>query len=327
MINDPGINALVVVVTMVSGQLGMRMVEDIIRMSRTTEKPIIVAWTSGLKLAKEHFKVLQKAKVPVYQSPVRAIKALSALMRSGSTIGERRVRYGTRTTPSQMPLTAAALLSANGNGVLSEHQSKLLLNAFGVALNREELAQTAEEACASADRIGYPIALKVDSPDILHKTEARVIELNVESREKIPEIYDKLMQNAFQYNASATINGISVQEMIPKGVEAIIGVNHDPQFGPEVMFGLGGIFVEIMKDVSFAIAPLKKEDAFNCMIKQIKGYPLLSGARGREKADIDALADVLVKVSEMACVLGPRLKELDKNPLIVLPEGRRSQDR
>ncbi|MGA2400959.1 MAG: acetate--CoA ligase family protein [Syntrophobacteraceae bacterium] len=322
MINDPGVNALVVVVTMVSGQLGMRMAEDIIRMSRTAGKPIVVAWTSGLKLVKEHFEVLQKAKIPVYQSPVRAIKALSALMHYGSTIGEIRDRFGSRTAPAHMPQTAAALLNANGRGALSEHQSKQLLNAFGVALNREELVHTAEEACAAANRIGYPVALKVDSPDILHKTEAKVIELNVESREKIPGIYRKLMDNARQYDPSATINGMSVQEMIPRGVEAIIGVNHDPQFGPVVMLGLGGIFVEVMKDVSFAVAPVDKEWALNGMIKQIKGYPLLSGARGREKADVDALADVLVKVSEMACALGSRLKELDINPLIVLPEGR-----
>jgi acetyltransferase len=325
MTRDPGIDALLVVITMASGQLGMRLADDVIKAARTTEKPIVVAWTSGLTLVKDHFEVLKNARVPVFQSPVRAIRALSALMRYGSGIEKRIGRtcaIASGPSPGQTPPAVSALLEANVSGALSEYQSKALLNAFGVTLNREELAQTEQDACAAADRIGYPVALKVDSPDILHKTEAKVIELNVGSREQIPAIYRKLVDNAQRYNPAARINGVSVQQMVPAGVETIVGVKRDPQFGPVLMFGLGGIFAEVLKDVSLAVAPVDREEAINGLIGQIRGYPLLAGTRGRDKTDIDALADVLVKVSEMARALGPRLEELDINPLIVLPEGR-----
>ena len=301
------------------------MAEDVIKAASTTEKPIVVAWTSGLTLVKDHFEVLKNARVPVFQSPVRAIRALSALMRYGSGIQKRidwTCAVASRPAPGQTPPAVSALLEANGSGALSEYQSKTLLNAFGVPLNRDELAQTEQDACAAADRIGYPVALKVDSPDILHKTEAKVIELNVGSREEIPAIYRKLVDNAQRYNPAARINGVSVQQMVPAGVETIVGVKRDPQFGPVLMFGLGGIFAEVVKDVSLAVAPIGRKEAIDGLIRQIRGYPLLAGARGRDKADIDALADVLIKVSEMAFVLGPRLQELDINPLIVLPEGR-----
>ena len=321
MLEDSGIDALVVVITMVSGQLGMRMVEDIIRIKKKNPKPIVVVWTSGLKLVEEHFEILYNAKIPVFQSPVRAIKALSALIHYGNTNDERKKRVVYKANFSKVPQSVDKILEENGTGALSEHQSKMLLKAFGIPLNREEMAQSVEGTCDAADRIGYPVALKVDSPDILHKTEAKVIALNVGTRNEVKEAYAKLMQNAKQYAPSARINGISVQKMIPKGIEVIVGTKYDSQFGPMVMFGLGGIFVEIMQDVSFCIAPFDHKDAVNYLIRQIKGYPLLAGARGNEKADIDSLANLLVKVSEMAWFLGPRLKEVDINPLIVLSQG------
>lgn len=325
MLADPGIDALVVVMTMVSGELGMRMSRDIIEMSQMTDKPIVVAWTSGLKLVKKHFELLKKAKIAVYQSPVRAIKALSMLMHYGSALPEKRDRLSAsesmRTARFDIPASASAILNTAAGNTLSEHQSKMLLSAFGLVLNEEVLVQTAAEACMAADRIGYPVALKVDSPDILHKTEANAIKLNITGREEIQGACRELLENAHKYAPSAMVHGISVQKMISKGVEAIVGVHHDPQFGPVLMFGLGGIFVEVLKDVSFAVVPLTREEALINLVKRIKGYPLLVGARGRDKADIDALVDLLVKISHMACALGPRLKELDINPLIVLPEG------
>jgi acetyltransferase len=162
--------------------------------------------------------------------------------------------------------------------------------------------------------------MKIDSPDILHKTEARAIRLNLADPRQLAEAFDEIVANARAHAPTARINGVLVQEMIPPGVEAIVGMNRDPQFGPVVMFGLGGIFVEILKDVSLRIAPLALDDALG-MIREVRGYPLLAGARGRAKADIPALAQALVDVSRMALALGPRLEQLDINPLIVLPEG------
>ena len=138
--------------------------------------------------------------------------------------------------------------------------------------------------------------------------------------QKLAEAFDEIMQNARAHAPTARLNGVLVQEMVPPGVEVIVGINRDPQFGAVLMFGLGGIFVEILKDVSLKIAPITLEEAMG-MIREVRGYPLLAGARGRAKADIAALARTLVQVSRMAVTLGPRLDQLDINPLIVLPEG------
>jgi acetyltransferase len=162
--------------------------------------------------------------------------------------------------------------------------------------------------------------VKLDSPDILHKTEAGGLKLNIKTAAELKDAYRQVMGNARRYNPKARINGVLIQEMVSGGTEVIIGVNNDPQFGPTVMFGLGGIFVEILKDVSLRVAPLSLEDALE-MIREIKGFKILSGARGRAKADIPAIADTLVRVSRMALDLESRLSELDINPLLVLPEG------
>lgn len=203
---------------------------------------------------------------------------------------------------------------------LTERQSKQILNAFGIPTSREILARTHEEALAAGREIGLPVAMKVDSPDILHKTEADAIRLNVSDPERLGALFDEIVSNSRAYAPTARINGVLIQEMIPAGVEVIVGINRDPQFGAVLMFGLGGIFVEILKDVSLRIAPITPEEAVR-MIRQVRGYPLLAGARGRAKADIAALAQTLVQVSQMAVALGPRLDQLDINPLIVLPEG------
>jgi len=203
---------------------------------------------------------------------------------------------------------------------LTEHQGKELFALYDIPVTQEEVATSADHAAEIADRIGYPLAMKIDSPDILHKTEAGGLKLNLSTREAVVSAFTEIMANAKNYDANARLNGVLVQEMVVGGTEVIIGVNNDPQFGPTVMFGLGGIFVEILKDVALRVAPLSRDDALS-MIHEIKGYKVLAGARGRTKCDIDAIADTLVKVSLMAMELEDRVAELDINPLLALPEG------
>lgn len=322
MLADPGVDGLVVVITMIVGEPGLRMARDLVRLSQGAEKPIMVAWTAGPNLMAEPFAVLKDARVPLFHSPVRAVQALAKLMHHGS---------GTIRPSSAEPASTAArgsiaigneiekLLSRAGR-TLTERQSKQILGAFGISISRELLARSREEALAACDEIGLPVAMKVDSPDILHKTEADAIRLNVADPGKVGEFFDEIVSNARAHSPSAHINGVLIQEMIPAGVEVIVGINRDPQFGPVLMFGLGGIFVEILKDVSMRIAPVSTEEAMK-MIREVRGYPLLAGARGKSKMDVAALAETLVKVSQMALALGSRLDQLDINPLIVLPEG------
>nr|WP_282433085.1 acetate--CoA ligase family protein [Desulfosporosinus meridiei] len=196
--------------------------------------------------------------------------------------------------------------------------SKNLLASFGIPVTKESLAQNEDEAAFMARQIGYPVVLKVDSPDIPHKTEANALMLNLSSEEDVRRAYKIVLQNATKHKPSARINGVLVQEMLSEGIEVIIGVTRDKVFGPTIMFGLGGIYVEVLKDVSFRVAPLSPGDARD-MIEEIKGFGLLKGVRGKPPADLDALVDVIMKVSAMVTELKDRVEELDINPLIVYP--------
>jgi len=195
-----------------------------------------------------------------------------------------------------------------------------LLAAYDIPITKEDVATSADNAVEIAERIGYPLVMKIDSPDILHKTEAGGLRLNISTPEDVVAAFNEIVQNARNYDPQARVGGVLVQEMVLGGTEVIVGVNNDPQFGPTLMFGLGGIFVEILKDVSLRVAPLDRDDAM-AMLREIKGFKVLAGARGKARADIGAIADVLVRVSRLALELENDVAELDINPLLVLPEG------
>ena len=207
-----------------------------------------------------------------------------------------------------------------GRPTLSESESKELLAAWGVASARERRANSAEEAVAAAEELGFPVALKVDSPDILHKTEAGVVRLNLRDAAQVRTAYAEILANAKAYAPQARITGVSVQEMVRDGVEVIIGVSCDPQLGPVLLFGSGGVMVEVYNDVALRRCPITRPEA-QAMIAEVKGARLLQGFRGRPAADFAALADTLVRVSYLAMHLEGHLAELDINPLMVLPSG------
>jgi len=322
MVDHPEIHALVIVVTMITGEPGHRMAEDIVDMTHHTMKPITVAWTAGDRVMGDNQKVIIDGDVQLYRSPVRAVKAMGALMNYSAFRKEYLSRPRTPkedTTDDSVRGSAVAVLE-NAERSLTEHQGKELLRLYGIPVTKREVATSEKHAVRFAEEIGYPVVLKIDSPDILHKTEAGGLKLNIGNRDELVAAYNEVLENARTYDPKAHINGVLIEEMISGGTEVIVGVKNDPLFGPTVMFGLGGIFVEILKDVSLRVAPLTREDAL-AMIQEIKGFKVLSGARGRAKTDIEAIADVLVKVSRMALALEDHVAELDINPLLVLPEG------
>jgi acyl-CoA synthetase (NDP forming) len=201
--------------------------------------------------------------------------------------------------------------------ILTEHEAKNLLAKYGVPVTKESIAASADEALAIALQIGTPVAMKISSPDIPHKSDVGGVVLNVR-REDVPTTYNEIMSRIKKASPEAHIEGILVQQMAPPGHETIVGLKKDAQFGHAIMFGLGGIFVEVYKDVSFRVTPIDRNDALD-MISEIKGYPILKGIRGRKAADIEAIAGVLVSVSEMA--ESENIIELDINPLIVSESG------
>ncbi|EHR77644.1 acetyl-CoA synthetase [Thermococcus litoralis DSM 5473] len=209
---------------------------------------------------------------------------------------------------------------AQGRKALVEYEAKQVLKAYGLPLPEEKLAKTLDEAIKYANEIGYPVVMKLMSPQILHKSDAKVVMLNIKNDEELKQKWKEIHENARKYRPDAEILGVLIAPMLKPGREIIIGVTEDPQFGHAIMFGLGGIFVEILKDVTFRIIPIEEKDAW-AMIKSIKGYPILAGARGEPPADMKAIVDMMLKVSQLVDDLKDYIKEMDLNPVFIYPEG------
>ncbi|MBF7084704.1 acetate--CoA ligase family protein [Desulfallas sp. Bu1-1] len=296
---------------------GVEIARRIIDIYNSTGKTIVIfPWVLPGADEGDGVRELRRAGLPVLIDRNLAVRALAHLADYAGFLRKRENKE------YEVPVSACSehsKVELNGlQGVLSEGQSKDLLARFGIPVTREGLARSEDEAVRMAGQIGYPVVLKVDSPDIPHKTDAGALMLNLASEEEVRKAYSTVLQNAGKYKPDARINGVLVQEMLPQGIEVIIGVTRDPVFGPTIMFGLGGIFVEVLKDVSFRVAPLSPGDALD-MIREIKGYQVLKGTRGKPPADVDALVNVIMKVSAMVTELKDRIEELDINPLMVYP--------
>jgi acetyl-CoA synthetase (ADP-forming) len=211
-----------------------------------------------------------------------------------------------------------------GRKVLLENEAKTICTEYGISVTKFNLAKNEKEAASQADQIGYPVVLKIVSPDIIHKSEAGGVIVNLKTPAEVSIAYKKIIDNAKKYKSDAKIVGVLVQEMAPQSTEVIVGAIKDPQFGQTVMFGLGGIFVELLKDVNFRIAPINTEDAKE-MITQLKAFPLLNGYRNTPPADIDALTTILCNVSRLV-MENPEIKELDLNPVMAYPKGAKTVD-
>ena len=283
-----------------------------------SNKPVAFLWT-GTRGAQSGLPMLRQAGIPVFYVPDK----LAAGVRYLNDYHDWRERWLNGGIVDALELTAEqaeAAKAPDGVGVLSEYDSKALIRAFGVATTREEVAKDTDEAVAAAERIGYPVVVKVNSADILHKTEAGAIRLGLADADAVRKAFEEVTAGARAYDANARIDGVLVQEMVSGGVETIVGVSYDEQLGPFLLFGTGGVMVEVYEDVALRLCPITRQDALE-MIDQVKGAQLLRGFRGAPAADMEALADTLVRVSQMAAQLEGSLGELDINPLMVLPAG------
>jgi len=211
-----------------------------------------------------------------------------------------------------------------GRKALLETEAKTICMEYGIPVTKFKLALNEKEAAKHADEIGYPVVLKIVSPDIIHKSDAGGVIVNLKNPAEVTNAYKKIIENVKKYNAKAKIVGVLVQEMAPQSTEVIVGAIKDPQFGQTVMFGLGGIFVEIFKDVNFRIAPLTLDDAKE-MITELKAYPLLKGYRNTPPADIDALISILCNTSRLV-MDNQEIKELDLNPVMAYQKGAKTVD-
>jgi acetyl-CoA synthetase (ADP-forming) len=207
---------------------------------------------------------------------------------------------------------------------LLETEAKTICMEYGIPVTKFKLAKSEQEATKFANEIGYPIVLKIASPDIIHKFDVGGVMLNLKSQTEVKDAYNKILANIRRHKSDAKIVGIVVQEMAAPSTEVIVGATKDPQFGPALMFGLGGIFVEVLKDVTFRIAPITEEDARE-MITEVKAYPILKGYRGQPPADIEAIVKILLNTSKLV-MEHQEIKELDLNPIIVYEKGAKTVD-
>ena len=318
-LDDPNVDSIAMINASLRGDLAASVAKEIAAVATQTDKPIFLAWSARDSEAQEAYATLDALKIPHFKSPVRCGRALAAL--SGYADAVRRAEASRNEKVAVISSGEARKMLAGRREDVAEYAAKQVLAHYGIGITKEELATSREHAVALAQRIGYPVALKVQSPDISHKTEAKAVRLGLASEADVAAAYDEILRNAQAYKSGARIEGVLVQEMVSGGIEAILGVTNDKLFGPAVMFGLGGIFAEVLKDVAFRIAPVTRSSALD-MIAEIKGYAVLTGARGAAHADIDALADAIVRLSALAVDLKDHVAELDINPLFVFAKGK-----
>lgn len=273
------------------------------------DKPLAVMSFMEAARNKELVERFQNAGIPVLPTTKYGFRALQHL--------QDFISHDTIKREARLAIPEAH--SANTRA-LSEYESKKLLADNGVPVDLGYIAKTKAEIKEYAEKIGYPLVMKVESNDILHKSDVGGVMLNIKSLEQAEEAYDKILANAAQHAPNAKINGILMQKMLKAGTEMIIGLNSDPQFGPMLLVGMGGVFVEVFKDAALYPVPLNHDEALH-MLQSLKSFKLLNGYRGNPPADIEALTDMMVKISDFAYRKKDTLKELDMNPLFVYPKG------
>jgi len=292
------------------------------RVAKDIGKPILCAFM-GLGDVSEGVSYLEQNGVPNYVFPEEASRTMSAMVRYAESLrpheGRRREVFRLLEDQEKAAAAIAWRLSGRKEYFMTEKEAHELLSCYGFPLLKSHLVRDSSEIGRAIAEVGLPVAMKLDSPDILHKSDAGGVRLGIRTEEAAEKTFYEIIERAKQYRPSALIRGILFQQMAREGVEVILGSTRDPRFGPVCMFGLGGIFVEAMKDVTFRLAPMWETSAEN-MIQSIKAYRVLQGIRGKPPADIKAVKLNILRLSEMVSN-HPEIAELDINPLIVYPEG------
>lgn len=323
LLDDPGVNSVIVILTPQAVTQPVETAKAILEVYRSNPKKPILAVFMGGKAVAEAVKILRDNGIPVYEFPEEAVKTVEGMVRYAEYLREpleQEIPEFERDMDTVRRIIERARLE--GRTVLLGPEARLVMKAYGLKVPESGFAQNIRQALAIANKIGYPVALKVVSPHILHKTDVGGIVLNIRSDYELEEAYDSIMRNVAALMPQARIYGVEVQEMVSRGKEVIIGMHRDMQFGPLIMFGLGGIYVNLIKDVSFRLAPIGRKEAYD-MITETKAYTLLRGFRGEPPSDIDSVVDTLVRVSRLALDF-KEIADLDINPLIVYEKGKNS---
>lgn len=285
------------------------------------DKPVTISFVGGER-SDEAMQWLVENGIPAYNDPDLAVKAMGTL-REYAHLQEMKnepISNNYNINKEAALKVIESVRAENRNG-LTEIESKAIFKAYGLPVVETAVVTSEDKAVEKAKAIGYPIVMKIVSPDILHKSDAGGVKVDIEDEAGVREAYQTILNNAKAYKADAEIHGVLVQEMAPWGTETIVGSVYDHSFGPTVMFGLGGIFVEVLKDVTFRVAPISRKEAM-VMLDEIRGAPILEGVRGEAPRDKKALAEVLSRYAFMITDLGDEILESDANPILVYEEGK-----
>ena len=281
------------------------------------KKPWVVCWVAA---PAEALQQLRSVGIPVLRGAEPAVDAVAALARYAEA-----QRHWLADAPARAALQLPALKLPAAAGPVASLEGQALLQSCGVKTAAAKLAGSADAAVAAADALGYPVVLKIESPDILHKTEAKGVALNLKDADAVRAAYQRLIGNAQAYKADARVSGVLVQAMAEGTTELVIGLQQDPTFGPVVMVGLGGVLIEVFKDVVFRATPVTEAEALR-MLDELKSKVVLDGVRGAPPVDKKAVAQMVSAVSRFGAAAGPRLRELDLNPVLAGPQGATAVD-
>ncbi|RPI88166.1 MAG: CoA-binding protein [Chloroflexi bacterium] len=318
-LRDPNVGMVVVVLTPQTSTQIPETAKLLGELARKYEKPAFAAFMGDLAI-REAVEILTEYSIPNYPVPERAVAAMAAMWRHNQWTNLPEQKIETFDVNKEVVRNVLDKVRADGRATAGDAEARDVLEAYGIPLPKTALATNAEEAVAFAEEIGYPVVMKIASPDILHKTDIGGVKLNLTSASEVRDAFDLIMYRAIRHMPDANIWGCQIQQMVKGGRETIIGVNRDPQFGPLLMFGLGGVYVEAFKDVTFRVAPIDRREASE-MVTEIRSYALLRGVRGEPAADIEGIIDTLLRISQLVTDF-PEIVELDINPLLVFPSGK-----
>ncbi|HHT9113012.1 MAG TPA: acetate--CoA ligase alpha subunit [Candidatus Wunengus sp. YC65] len=317
-VQDPNVDAVLIILTPQAMTEIEKTAEVITEISNRTDKPIVTSFMGGKRI-ENSLKIMCQRKVPNYSFPERAVTAIEAMYKY--TLWQKRPATKAKIFDVQKENVASFLekMKQTGRQHLNEEEARQVISAYGFRIPKSILAATEPAAVKAAEEIGYPVVIKISSPDILHKSDFGGVRVGIKNETEVRNCFCEITQKARRLMPDADIKGVLVQQMITGGKEVILGMSRDSQFGPLLMFGLGGIYIEILKDVSFRIAPIGLNEAEE-MILEIRSFPLLKGARGERPVDINTVVDNILRLSQLVTDF-PEIIEMDINPLIVFPEG------
>ena len=320
---DENVHALEVLLTPQAMTDSLSTAKFVYELSRKYKSKPVVSVFMGGGWVSDAVEYLKDHGVPCFNFPEKGIKTLNALYQYS-----RHLKLPELEPPVYSDIDRAKVkqvfnaVKKDGRKVLFPHEAVAVVEAYGINAPSSKLAKSSEEAVNHADEIGYPVVMKIVSPDIMHKTDIGGVELNLSNAQMVRIAFNEIMRKSRKAQPLAKIYGITVDKMVPRGREMIIGMSRDPQFGPMVMFGLGGIYVNFLKDVAFRLAPLNEREAQQ-MMEETRSYTLLKGVRGQAPADIDSLREAILRIGHLVWDF-PELKDLDINPMLVYDEGKGS---